>query len=78
MKTNNMTQLEKEINQKNKYIASLEFAIEIYEQKEANNKLLKEANELVKLSYKAIIKELKRIIIYLSIALILSIIINFI
>lgn len=73
-----MNDITKVIESKDKYIKSLLEVIEIYEQKEANNKLLKEANELVELSYKAVIKEQKKVIVILSFALLVSIVVNFI
>ena len=70
---------EEVLKAKHDYIKSLLEVIEIYEQKEANNKLLQEANEMVEQSYKAVIKAQKRIIILLtilSISLIVSLVIN--
>lgn len=73
-----MKNTEKIIDDKDKYTKSLLETIEIYKQKEKNNKLLEDANKLIELSYKAIIKEQRKIIIYLAIGLILSTILNFI
>ena len=73
-----MKNIEELLGIKERQIANLEETIKIYEEMSANNRLLKEANNLVELSYKAVIKEQRKVIIYLSTALVLSIIINFI
>jgi hypothetical protein len=63
---------------KDRIISTLEDTIKTYEEIRANDKPLKKANEMVELSYKAVIKEQKKVIVILSFALLVSIVLNFI